>query len=58
MRNLNMSCDLAPSEYNRKMTSSENELYQQTGVAPGETHSQAERPAAARQSAPYAQGEC
>jgi len=36
MRNLNMSCDMAPAGYNRKMTPKENEAYEQTGYAPGE----------------------
>ena len=58
MRNLNMSCDLAPSEYNRKMTPAEDKLHQQTGLAPGELRSQADRSAVAPGSAPYAQGEC
>jgi len=58
MRNLNMSCDLAPSEYNRKMTSEEDQLHQQTGLAPGEIRSQIELSAAAQGSAPCAQGEC
>ena len=58
MRNLNMSCDLAPSEYNRKMTPDEDKLHQQTGLAPGELRAQADRSAAVRGSAPYARGEC
>ena len=36
MRNLNMSCDMAPAGYNRKMTPREHEAYEQTGHAPGE----------------------
>ena len=36
MRNLNMSCDMAPAGYNRKMTPSEHQVYDQTGHAPGE----------------------
>ena len=36
MRNLNMSCDLAPAGYNRKMSPEESEAYEQTGYAPGE----------------------
>ena len=43
MRNLNMSCDSAPDEYNRKMTPHESEVHERTSITPKELDSMSDK---------------